>query len=68
MAAFWQLFFQYRAYVGTGSTFMKKRPSYIKLLTSMDRRLSELPNHISTQDLTHRSSGDIHGQSPSPEI
>jgi len=29
----------------------------------MDRRLSELPNRISTQDLTHRSSGDIHGQS-----
>ena len=34
----------------------------------MDRRLSELPNRISTQDLTHRSRGDIHGQSPSPEI
>jgi hypothetical protein len=31
----------------------------------MDRQLSELPNNrISTQDLTHRSSGDIHGQSP----
>ena len=25
----------------------------------MDRRLSELPNRISTQDLTHRSRGDI---------
>ena len=42
----------------------KKRPSYIKLLIYMDRRLSELPDRISTQDLTHRSSGDIHGQSP----
>ena len=30
----------------------------------MDRRLSELPDRLSTQDLTHRSSGDIHGQSP----
>jgi hypothetical protein len=30
----------------------------------MDRRLSELPNRISTKDLSHRSSGDIHGQSP----
>ena len=31
----------------------------------MDSRLSELPNRISTQDLTHRSSGDINGQSQS---
>ena len=38
---------------------------YIKLLISMDSRLSELPNRISTQDLTHRSSGDINGQSQS---
>ena len=30
----------------------------------MDIRLSKLPNRISTQDLTHRSRGDIHGQSP----
>jgi len=29
----------------------------------MDKRLSELPNRISTQDLTHRSSGNIHGHS-----
>lgn len=65
--AFWQLFFSTEP-SGTGWVDIenrkchKKWPSYIKLLISTDRRLSELPNRISTQDLSHRSSGDIHGQ------